>query len=263
MARRIHFHPTMDRGERWSWTLFGIAFGMLPCLASADPAPSQTKQPAAKAPSAARAQRTAKKSSAAQDEAKEVADVVSAFKASDNTAFLPAYNALANKLRQAGPECDKLARQLLARRKTFVTDDDLTALRNAAGKAKPVVAAQLLLQVARARNTVRSYQRGHVVVGRLIVEDGKTDSELVLAQMPILPDGYFVGEVADLQRPICFRAQGYQALDVPLAGKKGDVVSVGEVGRDGKVVSIQARGEELQRLLADLIGPAEENKTDE
>ncbi|HET6880531.1 MAG TPA: TlpA disulfide reductase family protein, partial [Pirellulales bacterium] len=29
------------------------------------------------------------------------------------------------------------------------------------------------------------------------------------------------------------------------------------VGRDGKVVSIRARGEELTRLLADLIGPAE------
>jgi hypothetical protein len=30
------------------------------------------------------------------------------------------------------------------------------------------------------------------------------------------------------------------------------------VGRDGKVVSIRARGEELKRLLADLIGPADE-----
>ena len=68
-----------------------------------------------------------------------------------------------------------------------------------------------------------------MVVGRLVVEDGKQDPEMVMAQMPILKEGYFAGEVGDLARPIAFRSHGYQNLDVPLKGKTGDLVYLGDV----------------------------------
>ncbi|MGH7139003.1 MAG: hypothetical protein ACREHD_24925, partial [Pirellulales bacterium] len=93
----------------------------------------------------------------------------------------------------------------------------------------PLAAAQLLLEVARARNSVRHLSRGHVVLGRLIIEDAKLEPELVLAQMPVLRGGYFAGDVADFDRPICFRAHGYEPVDVPLAGRKGDVVALADV----------------------------------
>lgn len=38
--------------------------------------------------------------------------------------------------------------------------------------------------------------------------------------MRILDGGYFAGEVADLERPICFRYHGYKPLDVSLTGKE-------------------------------------------
>ena len=68
-----------------------------------------------------------------------------------------------------------------------------------------------------------------MIVGQVVVADQKTSPEMVMAQMPILSDGYFAGAVGDLHRPVGFRAEGYENLDVPLAGKQGDVVYVGTV----------------------------------
>jgi thiol-disulfide isomerase/thioredoxin len=67
------------------------------------------------------------------------------------------------------------------------------------------------------------------VIGRVVVADSKLDPELVLAQMPILPEGDFAGEVGDLQRPLWFRGDGYADLEVPLKGRSGEVVDVGTV----------------------------------
>ena len=69
----------------------------------------------------------------------------------------------------------------------------------------------------------------NVVVGQLIVEDGQTDPTMVMAQMPISEDGYFVGEISKLDRPISFRSHGYSDLDVQLKENDGDVVYVGQV----------------------------------
>ena len=52
---------------------------------------------------------------------------------------------------------------------------------------------------------------------------------MVMAQMPIFEDGYFVGEIGKLDRPISFRSHGYKDLDVQLKDKDGDVVYVGQV----------------------------------
>lgn len=162
-------------------------------------------------------------------EAKEVVDLLNTFAGPDDRAFLTAYSALDNKLAGPSPANTKFARQLLTRRGDFVTDPRAVSLLDAAAKKKAVSAAQLLLQIARAQRTVRGETRGHVVIGQVIVEEHKTAVEHVLAQMPILIGGYFAGEVADLTRPISFRAQGYQGVDVRLEGKEGDVISLGEV----------------------------------
>ena len=42
---------------------------------------------------------------------------------------------------------------------------------------------------------------------------------LVMAQMPIFEDGYFVGEISKRDRPISFRSHGYKDLDVQLKDK--------------------------------------------
>ena len=119
---------------------------------------------------------------------------------------------------------------LLSRKAEFVAEPDVAKLLDEPRRARQtgprrgIAASNYHLEADRA-----DCKSGHVVVGRLVVEDGKQDPEMVLAQMPILKEGYFAGEVGDLERPIAFRSQGYQNLDVPLKGKTGDLVYLGDV----------------------------------
>jgi thioredoxin-related protein len=149
---------------------------------------------------------------------------------SDRTASYKAGSELAERLHGGGPGAQATAHSLLERKAEFVSEPSVAKLLDElAGQGKPVLAAELLLRIAGARQTIRNFKRGHVVVGRLVVEDGKQDPEMVMAQMPILAEGYFAGEVGDLARPSTFRSHGYQNLDVPLEGKTGDPVYLGTV----------------------------------
>ena len=142
---------------------------------------------------------------------------------------------LEQKLTDTGKGADRLARELLQAKAQIVTHQEILGLLDAlAAQDKSRLAARLLLQIARARHSAQTYRaRGsgeaNAVVGQLIVADGKESPELVLAQMAILEEGYFAGEIGDLEQPLCFRAHGYQALDVPLQGKQGDVLHLGRV----------------------------------
>ena len=69
---------------------------------------------------------------------------------------------------------------------------------------------------------------GHVIVGRVICEDGD-DPSRVLAQMPIQSEGYFAGPVDDSRRPVGFRRQGYFPIQITPSGEPGSVEYVGEV----------------------------------
>ena len=69
---------------------------------------------------------------------------------------------------------------------------------------------------------------GHVIVGRVICEDGD-DPSRVLAQMPIQSEGYFAGPVDDSHRPVCFRRAGYFPIQITPSGEPGSVEYVGEV----------------------------------
>jgi len=151
-------------------------------------------------------------------------------KAKDRQSFYPSFSELGQRIERGGAEGETAVRLLLARSQDIAPQPDVKAiLDRLVDHKKAPLAANFLLQIAKANNTVRSFKKGSVVVGRVVVSDGKLDPELVLAQMEILPEGYFAGEVGDHERPVGFRAEGYLGLDVPLKGKSGDVVDLGTV----------------------------------
>ena len=91
---------------------------------------------------------------------------------------------------------------------------------------------QLEAKIAKARKRVQEYKKGHVIVGRVVL-DGQGDVRDVTAQMEILDEGYFAGPTKDLVRPVGFRIHQYAPYDLQLAGMKKDenidVVDVGTI----------------------------------
>jgi thiol-disulfide isomerase/thioredoxin len=168
---------------------------------------------------------------AQSEKPKSSADLVDqGLKAKDRNAFFSSYNELSQRINKGGAEGEDAAQFLVSHRKEITPEPNVGKLVDELVRQKKTpVAAQLLLQIAKAKNTVRSFKKGHVAVGRVIVADGKLAPELVLAQMEIMPEGYFAGEVGDLQRPLGFRAEGYGSIDVPLKGETGDIVYLGTV----------------------------------
>jgi hypothetical protein len=83
-------------------------------------------------------------------------------------------------------------------------------------------------QIARAKKVVTDLRRGAIVVGRVVL-DGPGDPRDVDAQMPILKDGYFAGEINDLVRPIGFRLHQYAPVDVKLKGRTGSLIDLGTI----------------------------------
>lgn len=83
-------------------------------------------------------------------------------------------------------------------------------------------------KIERAKNTVKRFGFGHVVIGRVVL-DGPGDPRDVKAQMEILPGGYFAGETKDLHRPIAFRMHQYAPLNVELDGLSGEIVDIGTI----------------------------------
>lgn len=148
--------------------------------------------------------------------------------AADANEGFQAAGALDAILMPGDKKAEDMAAKVLAAKEQFVQDKEVLLLLSDDLAKKPVLAARLVVYIARAQKIVAQFKKGSVAVGQIVVEDGKTEPEEVLAQMPILPEGYFAGEVGDLQKPIAFRSHGYENLDVPLEGKKGDLVYVGK-----------------------------------
>ena len=131
-------------------------------------------------------------------------------------------------LRTGDKAADETAAKVLTAKEQVIHNKDVLSLLSDDLAKKPVLAARLVAAVARAQGFVARFKKGSVVVGQVVVEGGKTDPEDVLAQMPILPEGYYAGEVGDLKQPISFRAPGCENLDVPLDGKSGELVYAGK-----------------------------------
>lgn len=89
-------------------------------------------------------------------------------------------------------------------------------------------AIELHHRIAHAEQSVERYGRGHVIAGRVVVEEGD-DPAMVNAQMLILPDGSFAGPVRDLDRPVGFRMHQYAPFDLELNGRSGEVINVGVI----------------------------------
>jgi len=83
-------------------------------------------------------------------------------------------------------------------------------------------------QIADYRKQVKQYKTGSVIVGRIVL-DGPGNPQEVIAQMEILPNGTFAGDVKDLNHPIGFRMHGYAPLDFDLAGKSGYLIDLGTI----------------------------------
>ena len=151
-------------------------------------------------------------------------------KTTDRQAFFGPYGELSERIRSGGNAAEAAARLVLSRRESITPDPDVEkCVNDLSTQKKSTLAARLLLEIAKAKTAVASFKKGHVAVGRVVLADGKLDPELVLAQMEILPEGYFAGEVGDLNRPLGFRAAGYASLDIPLKGKTGELVYLGTI----------------------------------
>ncbi len=91
---------------------------------------------------------------------------------------------------------------------------------------------ELEAKIAKARERVKKYKTGHVIVGRVVL-DGEGDVRDVYAQMEILSEGYFAGPTKDLERPVGFRMHQYAPYDLQLKGmakdKNTDLVDVGTI----------------------------------
>lgn len=94
---------------------------------------------------------------------------------------------------------------------------------------KQDLAAKLSEKIRKAWETTRRFSNGHVIVGQVKLADAKKDVRLVDAQMVILEEGLFAGEVKDLERPVGFALQGYLPVELQLRGKSGEIVDVGEI----------------------------------
>lgn len=139
-------------------------------------------------------------------------------------------NGLKAMLDKADANANEIAGELLAVMPRFIdTDEARQMFTDLQAADKTITAGHFLLQAIQAVQAVKTHRRGSVVIGQIVMEDGKLDPELVLAQMPISSEGYFAGEVGSLKTNLFFSAHGYAPLDIPLNGKEGSVVSVGKI----------------------------------
>ena len=91
------------------------------------------------------------------------------------------------------------------------------------------LADRLLQKIKKAWEACQKYPGSHVIVGQLKLADGKKDVRLANAQMEILEEGQFAGEVRDLRSPVGFALQGYTPNQIRMEGKNDKIVDVGEV----------------------------------
>src|SRR5262249_47808424 len=116
--------------------------------------------------------------------------------------------------------------------RTSSSFDSLLVKLRKAGKGRLV--DELTWEINLARDAVDRFKQfdqrggGHVIVGR-VVGEGLVDASIVVAQMRIHPEGYFVGPVTGSHAPIGFRKQGFLPVEITPNGEPGSVEDVGEV----------------------------------
>jgi hypothetical protein len=167
-------------------------------------------------------------------------------KSKDRNRIVPSLNELSQRIENGGVDGEAAAQLLLGHGQEITPDPNVkNMLDKLVSAEKSTLAARLLLKIVMAKTAVSSSKTGRVAVGRVVVADGKLDPGLILAQMEILPEGYFASEVGDLERPLVFRAEGYSSLEVPLNGKTEELISLGTVTLEalaaGQAASLQGK----------------------
>jgi thiol-disulfide isomerase/thioredoxin len=160
-----------------------------------------------------------------------VGQLVGAFTNRFREPFSKEWSAVDKRLRK-GPDANGCASDLLRRKSDVVSSPQAQQLLDKlVSQKKDILAAELLLRIALAKNDALAFPNHppRVVTGQLLVDDQKTKPELVKAQMEILEDGFFATEIGSFDQPLCFRAAGYQDLDVPLTPFDVDVADIGQV----------------------------------
>ena len=148
-----------------------------------------------------------------------------------------------------------LAESNSARKKTLPVlspevDQRLQALRE---RDRNNLAERLEEKISKAWETTKRFPGSRVVVGQVKLADNRKDVRLVDAQVEILEEGFFAGEVRDLQSPIGFALQGYLPNQIQPVEKKGEVVDVGEITLqplsplDGASLTLKVEGNEDSR----------------
>jgi hypothetical protein len=113
---------------------------------------------------------------------------------------------------------------------------------------KPQLGAEFQRRLEQARREVETYNRGHIVFGRIVLGGSKgaktPDARAVTSQMIILDEGYFVDAVGAADKPIGFRLHGYEPVDVVPQGP-GPVEDLGIIRIEplpaGRVASVKGR----------------------
>lgn len=148
----------------------------------------------------------------------------------ENGALYSLLSSLEQQLDQAGDAKNQVADELLAIKGDFVTNHKVSELLDTIKqKSGGPLAAKLLVRIVLSRGPGQMNKPRTIVVGQVFIEDGKLDPTMVLAQMPILEEGYFAGEIGSLDRPVCFRSHGYEDLDVALKDEEQGIVHVGQI----------------------------------
>lgn len=137
---------------------------------------------------------------------------------------------------------DRLTLFFASRRLGGLGDDDLWQVKHLKERKRPPtptdsfaipkIPEELQAKIAKARERVQRRKIGHVIVGRVVL-DGQGNVRDVMAQMEILPEGYFAGPTKDLDRPVGFRMHQYAPYDLQLKGmvkdEKTHLVDVGTI----------------------------------
>lgn len=106
-------------------------------------------------------------------------------------------------------------------------DTELKSLMSQMKEMKPQLAKEFNQRWEQAQREIASAGVGHVVFGRIVLDDGRSP-RAVVSQMIVLEDGSFVDAVRVAKEPIGFRLHGYEAINAIPKGP-GPIENLGEI----------------------------------
>ena len=100
---------------------------------------------------------------------------------------------------------------------TAEPDHNIESFLTELNSTKPKLAEVFKQRLEVSQREIDSYQKGHLVFGRVVLEDGRSP-RAVISQMILLEDGSFVDAIGVSGEPIGFRLHGYEPVNVTPKG---------------------------------------------